>query len=112
MPSNDETLLGIPSVYCPSCGSLLDTTKHRADKYTKQQRKQRHGSNTNACDYQAMGTFRSDPFPTGEDSPSEAPEKNFVIVTCTNERCDQYNKFKVMKLSRIYTPSVRVDLND
>lgn len=112
MPSNDEVLLGIPYVYCPSCNSQIDVSRYRVDKYSKQQRKWRHGPNTDSWGYQAMSTHRVDPFPTGEDSPSEAPEKNYAIVTCSNDHCEQYNKFKVMRIERIHTPSVQVDLND
>lgn len=111
MPSNDEVLFGIPDIYCPSCNSLLDTSKNRVDKYSKEQRKRMFQSVNYEASTTSLGRA-SDPFPNGEDSPSEQPEKNFIIFTCTNPHCEQYNKFKVMRIPRIHTPSVKVDLGD
>lgn len=112
MPSNDDVILDMPSATCPSCGCLFDLSKNRFDKYTKQQRKQMN----QATNYESASTptrgYSPDPFPTGEDTPSEAPEKNFVVLSCGNMHCDQYNKFKVLRIPRLATPSVKVDLND
>ena len=109
MPSNDEAVFGIPQIQCPSCQQLLDIRGKRIDKFTKQQRK-RMDETTNT--YSTSGSHVRDPFPTGEENPSESAEKNYVIVTCQNHHCDQYNKIKILKLPRLYTPSVKVDLSD
>jgi len=115
MPSNDEVVFGIPSVQCPSCMQLfLVSSDRRIDKFTKAQR-QRMTQATNTCatvDSSKPYTSHRDPFPNGEDAPSEAPEKNFIVISCGNIRCDQYNKFKVFRIPRIHTPSVKVDLSD
>ena len=109
MPSNDEVVLGIPDVYCPTCGATFDTSRNRIDKFSKQQRKRM--TSGDSCNATSLG-YSPDPFPTGEDVPSEEPEKNFVVLSCNNLHCAQYNKFKVMKIPRIYAPSAKVDLND
>jgi len=113
MPSNDEVVFGIPNIQCPSCGNVQDLSKNRIDKFSKQQRKKMHGG----VNYEGRfsgdaASPQRDPFPNGEDSPSEAPEKNFIIFSCENHHCEQYNKFKVLKIPRIHTPSVKVDLGD
>jgi hypothetical protein len=104
--SNDDVLLGVPNIQCPSCMSTLCTTNYqRIDKFSKKQRKQRHQKGG-----QYYGeTVRSDT-PMPEDIPSEAPENNFVVVSCSNEICEQYNRIKVLRLPRIECPTVKVDL--
>lgn len=111
MPSNDESVFGIPHIQCPSCGSTVDTSKNRIDKFTKAQRK-RMTQSENTYGETQQRNYSPDPFPNGEDKPSEFPEKNFIVVSCSNFHCEQYNKFKVLKIPRIHTPSVKVDLND
>ncbi len=102
--SNDEVLLGIPNIQCPSCmSSLCMTSYQRIDKFSKKQRKQRHQKG-----YYAETVQSDTPMP--EDSPSEAPENNFVVVSCGNETCEQYNRIKVLRLPRIECPTVKVDL--
>ena len=99
MPSNDEVVFAIPQIQCPSCQHVMDMSKGRIDKFTKAQR-QRMNQETNTCETRESGkpyTSHRDPFPNGEDTPSEAPEKNFIIISCGNTHCDQYNKFKVFK---------------
>ena len=113
MPSNDEVVFGIPNIQCPSCGNVQDLSKNRIDKFSKQQRKrmtQTGGSYTS--ENTPYSTTGRDPFPNGDDSPSEMAEKNFIVVSCGNIHCEQYNKFKVLKIPRIHTPSVKVDLGD
>jgi hypothetical protein len=114
MPSNDEVVFGIPQIQCPSCQCVFDLSKNRIDKFTKAQRKRMTTSeNTYAtADSSKPYTPHRDPFPNGEDFPSEAPEKNFIVISCGNIHCDQYNKFKVFKIPRVHTPSIKVDLSD
>ena len=107
MANNDDVLFGIPQIQCPSCGFLLDCGKTRFDKYTKQQRRQR-----DCVVGESNRGYSPDPFPTGEDSPSDAPEKNFIVVSCENIRCNQYNKFKVLTIPRIRVASAKVDHSD
>lgn len=110
MPSNDEVVLGIPSIQCPSCQQMLDISGKKFEKFTKAQRKEMHG-NVNTY---ARGDYRQaapDPFPTGEDERSQAAEKTLVVVSCENHHCEQYNKIKVLELPRIKTPSIKVDLS-
>lgn len=113
MPSNDEVVFGIPNIQCPSCQQVLDCSGKRIDKFTKdQRRKMNDAPNTwNAESSKPYTSGGRDPFPTGEDATSEAAEKNYILVTCNNHRCDQYNKFKVLQLPRIKTASAKVDLN-
>ena len=47
-----------------------------------------------------------------EDQPSQAADLTFVTISCENERCAQYNKFKILRLPKIHTPAVKVDLSD
>jgi len=113
MPSNDEVVFGIPHIKCPSCQQELDMSGKRVDKFTKEQRRRmKQSENKYVMDSFRPYTQTNDPFPTGEDHPSEAAEKNYVLVSCSNFRCDQYNKFKVLQLPRLKTASVKVDLND
>jgi hypothetical protein len=110
MKSNDEVVIALPNIYCPSCNCLFDTSRNRIDKYSKQQRK-RMSQATGTCSTNQR-SYTPEPFPTGEDVPSESPEKNFIVFTCHNMHCDQYNKFKVFLIPRILTLSVKVDLGD
>lgn len=103
LPSNDEVVWGIPSIQCPSCGHLLDISGPKLEKFSKAQRKA-FGEETNQ---QSSGSYRQ---PAAEDLPSTRAENTYVTVTCGNHYCEQYNKFKVLKLPRIHTPSVKVEL--
>lgn len=38
MPSNDEVVLGIPSIQCPSCRFSLDLSGKPIEKFTKEGR--------------------------------------------------------------------------
>lgn len=108
MPSNDEVVLGIPSIQCPSCYCMLDLSGPKIGKFTKSQRRRAEEANRNQC-------ATSDRFhrkPDAEDLPSSAPEKVLVVVTCGNPLCEQYNKIKVLQLPRITVPSAKVDLSD
>ena len=112
MASNDDVVFGVPQIQCPSCQQLLDCSGKRLDKFTKEQRRRMTQSeNTYGGDSSTPRTQRNEPFPNGEDAPSEAAEKNYILVTCQNYRCDQYNKFKVLQIPRIKTASAKVDLN-
>ncbi len=111
MASNDEVILDMPNAHCPSCGCLFDLSNNRFDKYSKQQRRKMREA-TNGYATTDSRVYAPDPFPTGEDAPSEDPEQNFVVLSCGNLHCSQYNKFKVLRLQRVATPSVKVDLND
>lgn len=108
MPSNDDCVMGVPSIQCPSCSALLEVNYHRRiDKFSKAQRRKMHDCSaygTSATD----GTYQVKSEP--EDLPSEAPERNFVLTSCSNTRCDQYNKFKILELPRIKTSTVKVEL--
>lgn len=111
MPSNDDCVMGIPSIQCPTCGYCLEVrSERRIDKYSKaQRRKMQQAENT-------MGVASGDkPYQFNqpaapEDLPSEAPERNFVLTSCGNTHCDQYNKFKVLELPRIKTSTAKVEL--
>ena len=109
MASNDVVILGIPNIQCPSCGCTFETSKNRFDKFTKAQRKRMTQPAVGGSYTDSRG-YSQDPFPNGEDEPSDMPEKNYVVVSCSNFHCNQYNKFKVLELPRIVTPSVKVGL--
>ena len=111
MPSNDDCVMGIPQIQCPTCACMLDVSStRRIDKFSKaQRRKMQQAQNV-------TGSTRGDkPYqfnePTApEDMPSEAPERNFVLASCGNHHCDQYNKFKVLELPRIKVSTAKVEL--
>lgn len=108
MPSNDEVVLGIPSIQCPSCRYVLDLSGKPIEKFTKKQRKQADEESRNQCVSTADRFHRE---PDAEDFPSTAPQKVLIVLTCSNTRCDQYNKIKVMELPRIATATAKVDLS-
>ena len=100
MPSNDEVVIGLPDIQCPSCGRRLDLTKQIQKLSKAQIEAQRRGSAT-----QMSTNARA------EEPPSNLPQNAFIVVSCDNEYCEQYNKLKVLKVPRIHTPSVKVDLS-
>lgn len=114
MPSNDEVLWGIPNVQCPSCQAILDcaTGNRLISKFSKAQLESRHGS---ADSWQASpqsvsaGTKRTR-FDYVDQGSTE-PENSFIVVSCGNECCQQYSKLKVLRIPRIHTPSIKVDLS-
>jgi hypothetical protein len=108
MPSNDEVVLGIPSIQCPSCRYVLDLSGKPIEKFTKGQRRRAEEESRNQCSTSTRTQRAQD----AEDLPSSAPQKVLIVVTCPNPHCDQYNKIKVMELPRIKTPSAKVDLGD
>ena len=108
MPNNDEVVLGIPSIQCPSCYYTLDLSGPKIGKFTKAQRRRSDEASQN----QRATSDRFHREPDGEDMPSGAPEKILVVVTCGNPHCEQYNKIKVLQLPRITVPSAKVDLSD
>jgi hypothetical protein len=103
MPSNDEVILDIPNARCPSCDFVLDMSARRIDKYTQAQRKRMN----NQANQSTTLSYRT---PAPEDVPSDFPEKNFIVVTCSNFHCEQYNKIKVLQIPRLHTPSAKVEL--
>jgi hypothetical protein len=109
MPSNDEVVFGIPQIQCPSCRQILDVSGKPIEKFSKAQRKWSEESTQNQY---ATTSDRFHREPDTEDLPSAGAEKVLVVVTCANTRCEQYNKIKILKLPRIYTPSVKIDLSD
>jgi len=110
MPSNDEVVFGIPSIQCPSCQSVMDISKGRIDKYSKKQRKQLNSAD--GCSTTSQRSYSPDPWPTGEDAPSTMAEKNFIVVSCGNMHCEQYNTIKILPIPRIAVASAKVNLND
>ena len=108
MASNDDVVLGIPQIQCPSCQQLLDCSRPQIHKFTKRQRRDQDQGNCAAGGSYATA-YRQ---PDAEDVLSAAPEKNYLIVTCENRRCEQYNKVKVMLIPRIAVASAKVDLSD
>ena len=101
MANNNDVVLGIPSMQCPSCRSVLELTKC-VDKMSKTQIRSMRGEHAIGGAYQV-----SVPRP---DDPSQCPEKNYIIVSCGNFQCEQYNKFKVVEIPRLKAPSAAVDL--
>jgi hypothetical protein len=112
MPSNDEVVFGIPQIQCPSCGQILAMEfRRRFDKFSKAQRKEMYrATNTAASGSNEASWMRREP--DAEDAPSTQPEKNYIVTSCDNGMCDQYNKFKVLLIPRIKTASAKVDLSD
>jgi hypothetical protein len=91
---------------------ILDLSRPKIEKFTKGQRKRQEQGDTR-FDSTTARNFVAGPHPTDrEDLPSEMAEKVFVVVTCDNPRCEQYNKIKVLQLPRLRTSSAKVDLSD
>lgn len=107
MPSNDEVVWAVPQIQCPTCEHVLVQNGGKIHKFTKEQRKRKFGDGMNYSNESARGYS---PAPHVEDQPSCQPEITYIVVTCENERCPQYNKIKVMTVQRIHTPSVKMDL--
>ena len=83
---DDEELMAIPNYSCPSCRSLMNISSNQFDKFSPSQANEaRHGRD--AC-----------------------ADVNLVVVSCSNYRCTQYNKFKVVRLPRVKCPTAEVDL--
>ena len=110
MPSNDEVVFGIPQIQCPSCQHTMDLSKGRIDKFSKKQRKQLNSADV--CSTTSQRNYSPDPCPNGEDAPSPMPEKNFIVVSCGNMHCEQYNTIKILPIPRIAVASAKVNLND
>lgn len=114
MASNDEVLWGLPMIQCPSCQFTLDTSGAKVEKYSKAQRATRHPdtyafeSHTEKACIQTVGKPRT--LFDGEDQSSGFAENVFLVLSCGNERCEQYNKIKVLRMPRLHAPSVKVDL--
>lgn len=108
MASNDDVVLGIPQIQCPSCQQLLDCSRPQIHKFTKRQRRDQNRENCTVDGRYATISRQ----PDAEDVPSTAAEKNYLVVTCDNPRCEQYNKIKVMPIPRLAVASAKVDLSD
>lgn len=102
--SNDETVWAIPSIQCPSCGFTLDLSGTKVEKLSKAQRRKMDQDSRAGGSYSAMDS--SDP----EMNPSVRGEHTFVLVSCSNHRCEQYNRFKVLRIPKIVTAAVKVSL--
>ena len=105
MPSNDDVVWGLSTIQCPSCGFTLNVSGEKLHKFSQQQRKQMYS--TNQCNTSSSSYSRH---PELEDISSAEPENTFVVITCGNCRCEQYNKIKVLRVPRLSAPSVKVDL--
>lgn len=107
MLNNNDCVLGMPHMQCPSCKQTFDLSKNQIDKLSKRQRK------AMLDDRRSYG-FATSSNRSGDDSPkstpSEMPERNFVVVTCHNVDCDQYTKFKVLELPRIKASTADVEI--
>lgn len=106
MASNDETLFAIPQISCPSCQCVMDLSRNQFQKLSKEQRKALHNQNTYATTSRNYDNSR----PDSDMEPDDAPEHTFVVVSCSNHYCKQYNRFKVCKLPKIAAPSIKVSL--
>ena len=105
MASNDESVWAVPSIQCPSCGYSMDLSGQKIGKLSKKQREDLRKQNL----YGTTTSSRE----SNEDSemrPSEAAEHTFVVVSCGNHRCEQYNRFKVLRIPKLETPVVKVSL--
>jgi hypothetical protein len=113
MPSNDEVVVGVPQIQCPSCMQVLALNGQKVEKFSKFQRKKLEEAMNQFSPSAGARDYQRGPHPIDmEDLPSERPEKVYVVVTCENRHCEQYNKIKILKLPRLHTPSVSVDLKD
>lgn len=106
MPSNDDVVWGLPHIQCPSCQFVLQTATDKAfHKLSKAQRKTKYPDA-----YQTVGQVGNYSAPHKEDQASDFPENTFIVVTCTNECCEQYSKLKALRVPRIHAPSIKLDL--
>lgn len=109
MPSNDDVVWGVPQVQCPSCEFILDLSGQKVHKYSKAQCRQ-HASDPNGdTSNYVYGTYGSTTI-APETPASTAPHNTFVVVSCSNERCEQYNKLKVLRIPRLAAPCIHLDL--
>lgn len=103
--NNDDCVIGVPSIQCPSCGFALDLIGPKIGKLSKRQRKEFEK-------IQDMYSTSSSVNGVDDDAPrvgkSEHPERTFVVVSCGNHRCEQYNSFKVIEVPRIKTATAKV----
>jgi hypothetical protein len=106
MPGNDNVVWGLPNIQCPTCRFAMET----GTPFQKRSKKQRKATENTAAEgsYTTASSGRREQW--SEDSPSEFPDNTFIAVTCPNERCEQYNKFKILRVPRIETPSAKVEL--
>lgn len=105
MPSNDEVVWGLPQLQFPTCENHLHMNQ-KISKLSKQQRREKYGDGESTMKFSP----RDYPTPHVEDCPSNHPEATFLVVSCDNERCPQYNKIKVVRIPRLSAPSVKLDL--
>jgi len=105
MPSNDQTVLAIPHIQCPSCKMSIHVGNLTVNKFSKAQRKAQLES-YNSC---SPGSSQES-YIDNDMSTEYSPEQEFVIITCDNIACKQYNVFKVLKLPKLIVPSMRVSL--
>ena len=84
MASNDDVVFGIPQIQCPSCQQLLDCSRPQIHKFTKRQRRDRDRENCTVGGSYATISRQ----PDAEDVSSTAAEKNYLVVTCENHRCE------------------------
>ena len=109
MPSNDEVVWGLPQIQCPTCQNVLQVEgRNQIHKLSKEQRKRKYGEGMSYTNMQAEGRMTRDP--DIYDVVQDVPENVFVVMTCPNEICPQYSKLKVLRIPRIHTPSIKLDL--
>lgn len=109
MASNDEVVWGLPQIQCPTCQNALQLDRgNMLHKLSKEQRKRKYGDGSNCTQSSTRDRLAREP--NIEDVPAENAENTFVVVTCDNERCPQYNKVKVLRIPRLSAPSVKLDL--
>lgn len=108
--NNDDCVLGVPNIQCPSCEFMLELNGKKFGKFSKAQRRKRHGA-IRGEQVNAESTRGYSPRVDDEDGPSDFPERVFMCLSCPNELCEQYTKFKVMELPKVKVSTAKVDLS-
>jgi hypothetical protein len=108
VPDNKDVVHAIPSYFCPGCGYQFSITRDRwvskrSKRLLKQDREQVHvEASTRSSD-----TIRFDEYGLPEPN-----DNDFVVVTCGNHTCSQYDKVKVIRIPRVVVPSTTLNIED
>lgn len=78
MSSNDNVVLGVPVIYCPSCNGVLGVDMQLR---------------FNSLPEERVAQMKKDGI--GE------PGKSYVLVSCEDEHCDQHHRIKILQVPKL-----------
>lgn len=109
MARNRDAVHALSTYLCPECGNQFDL---RRDKWiTKRSKAQRrrdseHGEYSRATTSSSSVTYTV----AGSHDNCDTDDNAFVIVTCDNRSCSQYEVVKVIRIPRVGTASTELTL--